>query len=171
MSKSKLEVTKVGTKLGKRTKYTIEEKIEVLRLLKENSYNYKKTSLETGVVYGTLKNWFSQYKDRINNISAVDIIAENVEVNLAKTKVHFIENHFEKLNELAEAAIKRALILIENEGDLSKVNGTIKIIGDMFAKIAGMDEGEKGSNTTNLIQQSIIMMNQIKNKSDSLEKL
>lgn len=59
MSNKKLEFTKVGTKLGKRTKYTVEEKIEVLRLLKENSYDYKKTSLETGVVYGALKNWFS----------------------------------------------------------------------------------------------------------------
>ncbi len=167
MSNKKLEVTKVGTKLGKRTKYTVEEKIEVLRLLKENSYDYKKTSLETGVVYGTLKNWFSQYKDRINNISAVDVIAENVEVNLSKVKVRFIEKHFEKLNELAKSAVSRALILMKEEEDLSKVNNTIKIIGDLFSKMAGVDgdkAGEKESNTVNLIQQSIVMMNQMKNR-------
>lgn len=167
MSNKKLEVTKVGTKLGKRTKYTVEEKIEVLRLLKENSYDYKKTSLETGVVYGTLKNWFSQYKDRINNISAVDVIAENVEVNLSKVKVRFIEKHFEKLNELAESAVSRALILMSREEDLSKVNGTIKIIGELFSKMAGVDGDraeEKDSNTVNLIQQSIVMMNQMKNR-------
>lgn len=152
--------------MGKRTKYTIEEKIEVLRLLKENSYNYKKTALETGVVYGTLKNWFSQYKDRINNISAVDIIAENVEVNISKAKMCFIEKHFEKLNNLAEAAIKRALNLVETEEDLNKLNGTIKIIGDIFAKISGFeDEESKNPNTINLIQQSIVMMNQAKGKS------
>lgn len=165
MGSSKLEVTKVGTKLGKRTKYTIEEKIEVLRLLKENSYNYKKTALETGVVYGTLKNWFSQYKDRISNISAVDIIAENVEVNMSKAKIRFVEGHFGKLNELAEAAIKRALDLVKTEEDLNKLNTTIKIIGDIFAKISGVDyEEDKNSNTINLIQQSIIMMNQAKEK-------
>lgn len=165
MNSKKLAVTKVGTKIGKRTKFTIEEKIEVLRLLKENSYNYKKTAMETGVVYGTLKNWYTQYRDRLNNISAVEVIAENVEINLSKVKTRFIEQHFSKLNDLAEAAIKRALKLIENEEDLNKVNGTLRVIGELLAKVSGAeDDCNKQTTGSNLIQQTIVMMNQIKEK-------
>lgn len=88
-------------------------------------------------------------------------------MNLSKVKVRFIEKHFEKLNELVESAVSRALILMSREEDLSKVNGTIKIIGELFSKMPGVDgdrAGEKDFNTVNLIQQSIVMMNQMKNR-------
>ena len=165
MKNNKLSVTKVGKKIGKRTKYTVDEKIEILRLLKENSFDYKKTCLETGVNHGTLKNWFCTYKDQLNNLSTVALIAENVEQNISKAKIRFIDRHFNELNNLAEEAIKRALKLVKDEVDLSKVNGTIKVISDLFSKISDLDSsgGDDPKNSASLIKQTIIQLNSIKN--------
>lgn len=165
MKNNKLVVTKIGKKIGKRTIYTVDEKIEILRLLKENSFDYKRTCLETGVNHGTLKNWFCTYKDQLNNLSSVALIAENVEQNIAKVKIRYIERHFNKLNELAEESIKRALDLVKNEVDLSKVNGTIKVISDLFSKISDSDPSETDNkNSASLIKQTIIQLNSIQQR-------
>jgi len=155
MKKGKLVTGQVKT--GNRTKYTMEDKVQILRLLKENSYDYKKTSLETGCNYGTLKNWYVKYKGELANINSVDMIAEKTELNVAKAKIRFIDRHYSSLSLLAESAIKRALELLKEEKDLNKVNDTIKIVTDYFTKLSGNEEQKQQG--TNLIQQTILALN------------
>lgn len=144
-------------KTGNRKQYTMEDKVQILRVLKENSYDYKKTSLETGCNYGTLKNWYVKYKGELANINSVDMIAEKTELNVAKAKIRFIDRHYSSLSLLAESAIKRALELLKEEKDLNKVNDTIKIVTDYFTKLSGNEEQKQQG--TNLIQQTILALN------------
>lgn len=146
----------------KRGAYTPEQKIEAVRLLHENNYNYYKTSAQTKISMSSLHTWEAQYGTELSSSNKVQIIAENVELNLSRVKTTFIEKHYSQLNKLAESAIKKAMDLVKEETDLNKVNNTIKVISDFITKIAGEDnDDEKRSNTYNLIQQTVIACNNI----------
>ena len=96
----------------------------------------------------------------IDNTNKVQIIAESVELNLARVKTNFINKHYTKMNELAEEAVKKAIDLVKEETDLNKVNNTIKVISDFFSKMSDEgEEGEKKGDSYNLIQQTIIACN------------
>lgn len=145
---------------GKRRQYTDNQRIEILRLLKENSYNYRKTALDTGVPYPTIKVWYSKFKNEINEMTAVSCIAEKVELNIAQLKTEFIEKHFKEMNTLAQEAIKRAGELIKSEEDLSKVNGTIKVVTEFIVKMTeNSPSSNKSAETINIIQQTISNLN------------
>lgn len=146
----------------KKNLYTEEEKIQAVRLLKENNFNHYLTSAQTGVSISSLHNWSARYMSDIDSTNKVRIIAESVELNLARVKTNFINKHYSKMNELAEEAVKRAIDLVKDETDLNKVSNTIKVISDFMAKVSG-EEGdeEKRNNTYNLIQQTVIACNNI----------
>ena len=149
-----------------RVLYTKEQKISAVKLLQDCNYDYRKVSQQLGIKYDTLRSWASRYKD-IQLPTQTQIIAAKVELDLEQMKREFISKHFEGMDELAQKAVSRALELIEVEEDLNKVNNTIKILTDFFAKMQNAtnvdDPSRPGSAVTvNLIQQSIQMLNQKK---------
>lgn len=145
----------------KRRRYTDQQKIEVLTLLRENSYNYRKTEFDTGIPYSTIKVWYNQHKNELNEMTSVSCIAEKVEQNIGRLKTDFISAHFKAMSGLAAKAIERAEELIEKERDLSKINGTIKVVTDFFAKIGEVDpeSANKGDTYISVIRQTINNMN------------
>ena len=144
----------------KKNSYTEEEKIQAVRLLKENNINHYLTAAQTGVSISSLHNWSARYMSDIDNTNKVQIIAESVELNLARVKTNFINKHYAKMNELAEEAVKKAIDLVKDETDLNKVNNTIKVISDFFGKMSNDgEEGEKKGDSYSLIQQTIIACN------------
>lgn len=146
----------------KKNSYTEEEKIQAVRLLKDNNFNHYLTAAQTGVSISSLHNWSARYMNEIDSANKVQIIAESVELNLARAKTNFINKHYSKMNELAEEAIKKALELVKKEEDLNKVNNTIKVISDFLGKMSNEgEEGEKKGDSYNLIQQTIIACNSI----------
>ena len=158
-----------GTQGDKKRKYTEKEKIEVLAILRDNGYDYMKTSRETGVAYNSLTNWNNKYSDKLGHTDISIAIAKKTELKVSRMKEDFLQQHFTNLNSLAQKAIQKAYNLMDDEVDLNKVTNSIKVIGDLFAKLAAI-EGEKDAstpNTVNLIQQSITMMNEI-HKKDNL---
>ncbi len=97
----------------KKNSYTEEEKIQAVRLLKENNFNHYLTAAQTGVSISSLHNWSARYMSDIDNTNKVQIIAESVELNLARVKTNFINKHYAKMNELAEEAVKKAIDLVK----------------------------------------------------------
>lgn len=156
-----------GTQGDKKRKYTEKDKIEVLAILRDNGYDYMKTSKETGVAYNSLTNWNNKYTDKLGHADVAIAIANKTEFKLSKMKESFLQQHFENLNTLAAKAIKKANKLMDEELDLNKVTNSIKIIGDLYAKLATVEGGVNATGTpqtVNLIQQSITMMNEIHRK-------
>ena len=87
-------------------------------------------------------------------------------MDLQKLKVDFISKNYKEMDQLAQDAIVRARYLIIKENDLDKVGRIIKILTDFFAKMhtpSADDAQQPGSAVTvNLIQQSIQMLNKVK---------
>ena len=155
-----LQISMKEDNRNKRGSYTRAQKMEAVRILVENSYNYSKTSKITGASRCSLNNWRLLYAKEFTSSAAVQTIAESVEMSMSRAKTAYINKHFNSMSELAEKAIKRAIKLVEEEDDLSKVNDTIKAISGFMSKLTGNEEDEaKKGDTYNLIQQTIVECN------------
>ena len=169
MTKKKAFGTPVATR---DLRYTDEERIQVVRLLLENSFDYAKTERETGVKGTTIKSWYYRYGEWINKDPST-WIAEKVEINLGRLKTDFLRENYKQIGQLADKAIKRALVLVEKEKDLGKVNGTLKILTDFYTKMQDTNKDMQGSDsraTVNLIRQSIIQLNNLNLNTKKEEK-
>lgn len=141
-----------------RNQYTLEEKIKALIVLRENNYNYRATSKETGVACVTLENWYCKHKKDLENISVTKAIAEKAEIDAVRLKAKFLEKHFQSLSELTESTVKRIKDLIPKEKNLKNLTETLKVLLDYSAKISDTDE-EKGKTEISFIQQTINQLN------------
>lgn len=165
MKKEGNVATEAATKVAKRCRtktlsYTHEDRIKAVRVLKDSGFNYVATEVATGISRQTLKSWYYRYRDTMDE-GHIPAIAEDVEMAFSKKKADFIDSYFEKMGTLAEKSIERALILMEKECDLAKVNGTIKIVSDYMSKLhpSGSQESGYSDTTINLIQQTINQLN------------
>ena len=149
----------------KHRQFSIEDKVKAVRILKENGYDYGATARETGVSRGTLRIWNDRFVSDINT-DKVQIIAAETEIAITQYKNAFIKKHFAKLEDTTVLAINRAIVLLKREKDLTKVNGTIKVLGDMIMKLT-QTQSETQAPTTNIVRQSIIQLNNLYQKENS----
>lgn len=151
--------------------YTDEDRIKVVRLLIDNGMNYVLTHRQTGINSATIKQWYYRYKKDIEDSSTATMIAEKVEIDFARAKLELLQNNFSKLNTLADAAIMRAIALCQVETDLNKLNGTLKIIFDLICKFneSSQEQQQTSGATINIIQESIVQLNQL--KQDQINKI
>lgn len=142
--------------------YTEEQRIQAVKMLRDNGFDYKATSRELGISTDTLRSWKCRYQNVID-LSPECVVAQKVELDLAMVKLNFVSENYRAMDELAKASIERALTLVKSEEDLGKVNGTIKIITDFMAKMNGVDEQKRPESgmTVNVIKESILQLNQI----------
>lgn len=146
--------------------YTEEQRLQVCKLIRDSGRDYLKVAQETGINVNTLRIWASRYQDRdLDNVTSV--ISQRIEYDLSHLKMNFISKNYEKMDNLADAALDRAMHLIKEETDLNKVNNTIKILTDFMAKMHNPDKDDDkpgGVTTINLIQQSIQQLNEFHEK-------
>lgn len=146
--------------------YTEEQRLQVCKLIRDSGRDYLKVAQETGINVNTLRIWASRYQDRdLDNVTSV--ISQRIEYDLSHLKMNFISKNYEKMDNLADLALDRAMHLIKEETDLNKVNNTIKILTDFMAKMHNPDKDDDkpgGVTTINLIQQSIQQLNEFHEK-------
>lgn len=146
--------------------YTEEQRLQVCKLIRDSGRDFIKVAHETGINVNTLRMWATRYQDRdLDNVTSV--ISQRIEYDLSHLKMNFISKNYEKMDNLADAALDRAMHLIKEETDLNKVNNTIKILTDFMAKMHNPDKDDDkpgGVTTINLIQQSIQQLNQFHEK-------
>ena len=158
---------KLGNPIS-RHRYSTEERVQILRILKDNNYDIYKTSKSTGCKYGTIHQWMIKYKNSMENISAVEEIAENTERKLQRVKHDFITRHFDRVDKLGEEACRQAMELLKTEKDLQKVNGTIKLVNDFLSNNGKDEKDVEMMQPENAIQNMIARLNSIQN--DSAQK-
>lgn len=145
-----------------RQKYTTEQRMQALALLRENNYNFLKTSLATGIPRATLRVWKSTFKEDVTNLTAVQQIQEKVEMDLARLKINYIQKYYSKYDELTEEAIKRALILVKEETDTNKVVNVLKLVNELMDKLGNDKDNGDTRSQINYIQQTINNLNMSK---------
>nr|DAE86713.1 MAG TPA: transposase [Caudoviricetes sp.] len=145
--------------------YTDEDRIKIVRMLVDSGMNYAIMHKKTGINTNTIKQWYYRYKGDLDAASST-LIAEKVEIDFARAKLEFLQNNFTQLNTLADKAIKRAIALCEKETDLNKISNLMKVISDLVLRFndSSQDQQQTSGTTINLIQQSIIELNELKEK-------
>ncbi len=155
------KVTENDTK-RKRGAYTNEQKLEAVRLLADNNYNYYQTSKETGIARPTLESWNARYGKKLADDQQILAIGRQVEQNVAKLKADFLRDKYKKMDLLADTAIAKALDLLKSEDDLGKVTGVIRAINDFIR--SSSEPGEAGeaerSAQSLMIEKAIMHINQ-----------
>ncbi len=165
MEKEKGVKEELGASIKKRSRgsYTNEEKMEAVRLLIDNNYNYYKTCQQTGVGRPALKLWAERYASTFRTDEQVRSVAVQTEINIAKIKGNFIADKYDKISRLADATIHRALELVPEEKDLNKVTGLIRAINDFVRSTTDKEsdiESEQKSAQQIMIQKAIMQINQ-----------
>lgn len=145
--------------------YTDEDRIKVVRMLVDSGMNYAIMHKKTGINTNTIKQWYYRYKGDLEAASST-LIAEKVEIDFARAKLEFLQNNFSQLNTLADKAINRAIALCEKETDLNKISNLMKVISDLVLRFndSSQEQQQTSGTTINLIQQSIIELNELKEK-------
>lgn len=143
----------------KRSKYTQDQKVQALLLLRENNYNFLKTSLHTGIPRATLRFWNQSYKGDLDNSTAIQQVQQKVEMDLVRLKTNYIQKYYSKYDELAGEAIKRALYLIKEENDMNKVVNVLKLVNELIDKLGNDKVDSDTHNQINFIQQTINNLN------------
>ena len=149
-------------KKKKRGAYSNEQKIEAVRLLADNNYNYYKTCKETGISRPTLESWNERYGTKLADDTQITAIGRKVEQNIAKLKGDFLRDKYRKMDLLADAAIAKALELLKREEDLGKVTGVIRAINDFIRSSAEPGEEGEGERSAQslMIEKAIMHINQ-----------
>lgn len=145
--------------------YTDEDRIKIVRMLVDSGMNYAIMHKKTGINTNTIKQWYYRYKGDLEAASST-LIAEKVEIDFARAKLEFLQNNFSQLNTLADKAIKRAIALCEEETDLNKISNLLKVISELVVRFndSSQEQQQTSGTTVNLIQQSIIQLNELKEK-------
>lgn len=159
--KKRDEVTE-NDNVKKRGSYTNEQKMEAVRLLADNNYNYYKTSKETGIARVTLEAWNSRFGTKLANDEQILAIGRNVEQNLAKLRGDFLRDKYRKIDMLADAAIAKAMELLANEKHLSNVTELIRAINDFVRSSTEPGESGEGERSAQslMIEKAIMHINQ-----------
>lgn len=145
--------------------YTDEDRIKVVQMLVDSGMNYAIMHKKTGINTNTIKQWYYRYKGDLEAASST-LIAEKVEIDFARAKLEFLQNNFVKLNTLADKAINKAIVLCEKEKDLNKISNVLKVISELVLRFndSSQEQQQTSGTTINLIQQSILQLNELKEK-------
>lgn len=143
--------------------YTDEDRIKVVRMLIDSGMNYTIMHKKTGINTNTIKQWYYRYKGDIESASST-LIAEKVEIDFARAKLEFLQNHFHKINSLADIAINRAIVLCATETDINKITKLLEVISNLVVKFneSSQEQQQNSGTTINLIKDSVLQLNQLK---------
>lgn len=145
-------------KKPKRKKYTLEQKIDAIVLLRENNYNYKQTALETGASQECLRQWKRRYGAMTTESGRVTAIQERAEEQIVLHKMDYINKHFSALDQLTTDTIERIKGLIP-AATISEATNVLRAISDIY-KVVGMgtkdqQQGRAPVESISIIQQVI----------------
>lgn len=139
----------------KRRSFTQEQKIYAVNLLRENNYDYRKTSAETGASQLCLRQWKHLYQDMTSDLSRVAVYQERAEERIVASKVDFIEKHFEDLGEVTRLAIKRMKELLP-DATINEATSALRAVADIYKTVGVMNKDkEENKESVSVISQVV----------------
>ena len=133
--------------------YSIEEKIATLVCLKENAYNYSKTSQITGITPLTIKQWRREHGKELEKIavdsyySEMRLISDYLEERQKESKDKFVKAaHVVKM-----MTLNRISEILPEERNLRFLSDTLKVLQEIT-------EGNNPSNDTKQTTNNFLQM-------------
>jgi len=143
-----------------RKSYTLEEKIDVLKVLVRNKYNYLKTERETGIYRSTLKRWEKKHGGLIIH---EPVIPEQIKGAVTDKVVELYERDYnlhredreEIINEsfkLQNAILKRLLETIQTEDNIRNLAYLLNVLIPVTIGKVGNEDSEEQKEPINYWQ-------------------
>lgn len=144
-------------------KYTIRQKLEVLKILQRNKFNYTQTAHETQVNASTIKRWRNEHPEAFcNDNIQVKQLSQSIEIDLLQRERKFFERNFQKWEQICEKLSDQMLSVLEAETDVEKIAKTLKIIREIMIP-ANVTESPNTSSQTqiNILQLELEKLSQL----------
>lgn len=140
--------------------YSLEEKIDAVRILHEEGYNYLRASRRLGISTTALKRWELEFGERVRTTTSSQIATESVELNLVRSRCEFVKEHYPKINALFGMTLERATQVVKEESDLDKLTRTLKTLAEILGKPDGAGSDDPTVRSITLIEQTVALLNQ-----------
>lgn len=127
--------TTTPRKRSRYARYTLDERLQALEVLKQNDYDYERTERETGVNRSTLSSWNQTYRKKIESDRHIQLVAEAAQADFRAYKLRFLQGHFADLNRVAKKAIGRAETLLESADSLRDVAKVLEVLYNYVEKL------------------------------------
>lgn len=133
--------------------YTEEEKIEVLKLVEANDFNYYKTSKATGIHQSTIKKWADKMGKEVWNRERRKEIIQKIEDRLAERKELFATQAFD----LKIKFVQRLETMLEGENNMDNITKALKLLHEISDPNSDVDEAVKrGGNFFQIVNNQLI---------------
>ena len=127
--------------------FTWEDKIQALILLRENSFNGKRTAEQLGVSHSTLKTWKSRYGDKVYR-DLGQVVPSNKEYGVAFSSIAGVMKDsnirfIKKALSVKMKALEKLETLLEKEKNTSKVTEAIRLLHEISTDNSPGDSGDE----------------------------
>lgn len=124
----------------KRKIHSFEQKVSVLKLLRENGYNYSKTAKELSLVYKTIQRWekrigpavfelLDMYEGNIDKVTKDEVKKRLDSISNSKVEEESSNHSFYLLAQKVKMkALKRLDKLLPDETEVSKITSALKLL-------------------------------------------
>jgi len=148
--------------MGKRH-YTDKERVEALKALEANDYNYNKTSKQLNIAIKTLERWYAKLGEQVLNPNRLEGIVKKAESKLALHREKFIKEVYD----VKMKAIQRLKAIIPAEPNVDNVVKALRLLYEITDGKLSEEEGKELHNGRQtffqLIHQQLITNNETKN--------
>lgn len=142
--------------------YTDKERIEALKVLEINDYNYHRTSKQLGIPRATLKAWYKKLGEKVLDQNRLEGIVKKVEDKLTLHK----EKFFKEVYDVKMDAIKRLKDMIPAEPNMDNVVKALRLLCEVTDGKLSKEEGDEfhrgGQTFFQLINQQLITKDETK---------
>lgn len=132
---------------------TEQERAEALLILRENDYDYKKTSKEVGIPVNTIRQWVQRYPQLLEAGGEVKLYQAKAEEKIIKKKISLIDKHFASIDNITGKALRHLEDLLP-EATILETTQILKTVADIYKAFGDKTQEEKGENI-NIIAQVV----------------
>lgn len=128
--------------------YSIEEKIAVLVCLKENAYNYTRTSDSTGVTPITIKQWRRDHGHELEKLlresyySEMSLLADHLEERQKESK----EKYLKAAHVVKMITLNRMAEILPDENNLRFLADTLKVLEEITTESSSESRDKQVTN-------------------------
>lgn len=135
-------------KKGKYVKYPMKFRMEALKILQANEYNYYKTSKEIGVSNTTIRKWHDHWGGVLDREEMTQKIAGAVTKNAAERQEGLLDTYYD----LKVMILDRMKEIVKDEKNLDNLQKALKTLCEIDGTLKA-GPGEDQSKVVNIYEQ------------------
>ena len=132
-------------------RYSLEFKMEAMKLLQANGMNVTKTTRELGVGHATVNAWRKKFLPEVENAAEMRKIAEIAE-KVDAVAARDNESILQGIYEAKKSILDRMKVIIPDESNLDRLTNALKTLCTIDGTMKGIEGGDAPNQSLTLIQ-------------------